>query len=289
MDGDQAEEILEGSFKLEFASWNDLEEQCLILISHLTRLTVIDYPLQLVIFFSSNHNFLEEGMLAERIENLVPLFALIQLLIGRCLTFNIASNNEIFKHLFPEYTSSFPELLHIGLGAYVELGEANPNPIVLKEFIRELDFIEKTNINNTHLEFQIHILSKDGQVKEGVYSGLKGEYYCIYGKKGRYLCVSPLPMTIKPFANAHSSQKIQQPVSGSPTKAEIKNYNKNLLKKLLLPTMRRASSSSSFSNKHEFKLVWKQLYCGCAFALRKDFCRIKITQDIFIQVPQSKC
>ena len=272
---------------LEFADWNDLEEQCLLLASHLAGLTVIDYPLQLVILLSHNHNFLaEEALTEEQINNFVPLLALIQLLIGRCLAFNIVSNNEIFKHLFPEYTSSSPDLLCIGLGVYVELGETGATPIILNEFIRELDFIEKTKINNIQSEIQVPIISKEGPIKEGVYGGIRGEYYCIYGKKGSSLYVSPLPSTIKACLNTPLSSKSQQAMSGSPTKAEIKNYNKSLLKKLLLPTMRHANgcTSSSFSNRHEFKLVWKQLYCGCAFALRKDFCRIKISQDVFIQV-----
>jgi hypothetical protein len=283
----QPADDFDSSCKLEFADWSDLEEHCLLLSSHLGKLTVIDYPLQLIIQFSFEYDFLvDEAQLNEQIEHLIPVLALIQILASRCLTFNVVSNNQIFEHLFPEFTSQDPELLHIGLGIYLELPECETLPIVLSEFIREMDFIEKTKLDSLQADNDHKIVTKDISAKEGIYKGLKNDYYCIYNKKGFGQFISFLPPFMKPHITTPPTQNSQQISSVSLSKAEIKNYNKSLLKKLLLPTMKHAGcyNPSSFSSKQEFKLVWKQLYCGCAFALRKDFCRIKISQDAFVQV-----
>ena len=166
-DGGQSEGILESSCVLEFADWNDLEEQCLLLASHLAGLTVIDYPLQLVILFSHNHNSsAEEALTEEQINNFVPLLALIQLLIGRCLTFNIVSNNEIFKHLFPEYTSSSPDLLCIGLGVNVELGETGRNSNYIKRVHQRIGLYRK----DKDKQFAIRSSSADS-IQRGVSKG----------------------------------------------------------------------------------------------------------------------
>jgi hypothetical protein len=64
-------------------------------------------------------------------------------------------------------------------------------------------------------------------------------------------------------------------------KDEIKAKNKEMLKKLLLLSLRHVGIDK---NSPDFISTWKHLYCGCLFALRKDLAHEIVDQGTMLSV-----
>lgn len=78
-----------------------------------------------------------------------------------------------------------------------------------------------------------------------------------------------------------SQENGSQSVSGQEC---IKMENKNMLKKLLLLSLRHVGVDKHHS---EFASIWKHLYCGCLFAFRKELGIAKIRQSEMLSVIRS--
>jgi len=60
-----------------------------------------------------------------------------------------------------------------------------------------------------------------------------------------------------------------------------KEENKNMLKKLLLLSLRHVGVEKSHP---EFMSIWKHLYCGCVFALRRELAHDSVPQSTMLAV-----
>jgi hypothetical protein len=65
---------------------------------------------------------------------------------------------------------------------------------------------------------------------------------------------------------------------------DIKVINKGTLKKLMLLSLRHVGVDK---HHREFASIWKHLYCGCLFALRKDLSSVRIGQQEMLVVIRS--
>lgn len=62
---------------------------------------------------------------------------------------------------------------------------------------------------------------------------------------------------------------------------QLKEANKQVLKKLLLLSLRHVGVEKSHP---EFMSIWKHLYCGCLFALRRELAQDRIDQATMLAV-----
>ena len=74
----------------------------------------------------------------------------------------------------------------------------------------------------------------------------------------------------------------QEPTASPAT--DIKGANKGTLKKLMLLSLRHVGVDK---HHREFASIWKHLYCGCLFALRKDLGMVGISQKEMLTVIRS--
>lgn len=65
------------------------------------------------------------------------------------------------------------------------------------------------------------------------------------------------------------------------TNDQVKDRNKQTLKKLLLLSLRHVGVEKGHP---EFMSIWKHLYCGCLFALRRDLAAVPIEQSTMLAV-----
>lgn len=144
---------------------------------------------------------------------------------------------------------------YLGCQVYSDqLSDALPR---LDSFIRELDANELAK-----LPLSNHTIAL-GQL--GIYHSLSNNQHYVLYRRNDKLFITPLPTCIR----VHPSQ------------VDYLTKNKTNLKKLILLTLRH----SGITSKHpEFRLIWKQLYCGCLFALRKDLNITEISNESFLQV-----
>jgi hypothetical protein len=80
---------------------------------------------------------------------------------------------------------------------------------------------------------------------------------------------------------AHSSPRRSSAMSNQVDIEQLKEKNKQTLKKLLLLSLRHVGIEKSHS---EFMSIWKHLYCGCLFALRKELTNGNIDQATMLAV-----
>lgn len=99
--------------------------------------------------------------------------------------------------------------------------------------------------------------------------------------------------TVPPSLSSSARTSYSQPppqsvrcasVSASASATSLKMHNKNMLKKLMLLSLRHVGIDK---HHEEFASIWKHLYCACLFALRKELAAVRIQQNELFAVIRS--
>lgn len=77
------------------------------------------------------------------------------------------------------------------------------------------------------------------------------------------------------------SPRVSDRNAAGATNEALREENKTNLKKLLLLSLRHVGVDK---NHPEFMSIWKHLYCGCLFALRRDLAHDRISQSTMLSV-----
>ena len=253
---------------LEFEDWHELHTLCVNFAKKLSAFAHLEH-LQLIILFGDVDDYEEE----ELVDLLVPVLGFIQVLRNRCSLFNLYTDNAILSLLYPNHTTPYLTVAHLGHQVYLPVKKLEEPH--LQEFIREIDFLELCKLQ--HLAHFTNLLC--APLREGIYKTLEDDYYAVY-RRNKQPCISLIPSNLFKIDNTPTPSQ-PTPTSASQPIQDHREPNKRQLKKLLLLSLRNCG----IGQKHpEFKMIWKQLYCGCAFALRKDFPILSISQATMLQV-----
>lgn len=94
----------------------------------------------------------------------------------------------------------------------------------------------------------------------------------------------PPPLSAKSASTSAALASASASTLTSASAASLKMHNKNMLKKLMLLSLRHVGIDK---NHEEFASIWKHLYCACLFALRKELAAVRIQQNELFAVIRS--
>lgn len=281
---------------LPFDTHEQLAQTCLQLSVRLSPAGQMR-PVKLVLLL--NEPFLHADPLSpDTLPFLIPFLTLVRVMQARTCCLNVFSNVPCLPALLPdafnERTLADRSAWFVGFGLYASQAPSGQ----LTAFVRPIEFVERSNALaridpvTTDLHVEESVVEN---VREGVYQCLgfnKFGLIVVHNRRTHLVPIDPPEQSV-----ASSDQLDSKPTTLAPKDpvgpAKYLDDNKTRLKKLIMLAMRRAGmhvskkARRSAKEEEDFKLTYKQLYCGCLFALRKELHHVRVPSEALLGVVQN--